>query len=133
MDKKRDKNNQIKKEIVNGKSKIIYCYANNRRIEYVKHNKAFVKLSEYKKQMKTKKSKTNGGADNIIDEFYSKYTNKNMSKEEIINALISLQKNAPSSSSYYDYNYEGFDKEEAENLYKIYRYEFMNKGYVNAN
>lgn len=49
MEKKRDSNNKIKRTTINQKSKIIYCNRNNPDIEYVKYNKKYMNLSDFKR------------------------------------------------------------------------------------
>jgi hypothetical protein len=61
MEKKRDKNNNIKKVDVNGKVKVIYCNPSNKRVEYVRANSQYIKLIDYKKMQKKTKKYRGGG------------------------------------------------------------------------
>lgn len=47
-----DKNKKTKKITINNKTKIIYCSSTNKRVEYVKHNIEYIKLSVFKKILK---------------------------------------------------------------------------------
>ncbi len=60
MEKKRDKNNNVKKVDINGKVKVIYCNPSNKRVEYVRANGRYMKLVDYKK-MQRKSKKYRGG------------------------------------------------------------------------
>ncbi len=60
MQVRTDKNNQIIRKIINGKTKIIYCKPNDKKM-YVKHNKSYITIQEYRNTMK-KRWVANGGA-----------------------------------------------------------------------
>ena len=69
MEKKRDKNNKIKKVDINGKVKVIYCNPLNKRVDYVRANGHYIKLVDYKKMQR--KSKKYRGVGKGNDDFYN--------------------------------------------------------------
>ena len=63
MEKKRDKNNNVKKIDINGKVKVIYCQPSNKRVDYVRANGRYMKLVDYKKMQKKSKKYRGGGSE----------------------------------------------------------------------
>ncbi len=81
MEKKRDKNNKIKKVDINGKVKVIYCNPLNKRVDYVRANGHYIKLVDYKKmQKKSNKYRRGGGQHSFSD--------NNVTDEEFIKSII---------------------------------------------
>lgn len=133
METKKDRNGKVKKVLVNGKSKILYCSPSNRRLDYVKHNKKYVKLTNYKKQMMNKIKR--GGVDTnetyniVVKDFERKHIDKNAEHSVI---MSNLDQSIVDSANFLDLSGEGgshlYSDESKNEILRLLR----SNGYVNA-
>jgi hypothetical protein len=90
MEKKRDKNNKTIKEIISGKTKIIYCTSSKSKQEFVRYKNQYITKAEYKRIHNKSRSKKGRGGQPIPVE----------AKIALFNTLQSIYNSDMKSASY---------------------------------